>query len=56
MNIREYIDQLPEAMTCEKDTTVLKRHALTGAVLKEDRDRSHEEAAGIPPLLIDPLF
>ena len=56
MNIRDYINQLPENTPCEKDTTVPERHAGVGAVLREDRDRSHEEAAGIPPLLIDPLF
>ena len=56
MNIRHYIDQLPEAMRCEKDTTVPERHARVGAVLREERERSFEETAAIPAAIIDPLF
>lgn len=56
MNIREYIDRLPEAKTCEKDTTAPERHARLGAVMREDRDRSFEEAAVPPAPFIDPLF
>lgn len=56
MNIRKYINKLPENTQCEKDSTLPLQHAQMGAVFREERNPEYEEAPPVPAQLIDPLF